>query len=172
VLWALASYGPTGRMDEAERKVRSEMKQAKDIEQRVTSARLENSFVGLMGKGIEPIISPLGYDWKLGISLITSFAAREVFVGSLATIYAAQSDESNTPLIERLKKEKRADGTPVYTLASGLSLMVFYVYAMQCMATLAVVKRETRSWKWPIVQIAIMGLLAYVGAFIIYQIFR
>jgi ferrous iron transport protein B len=175
VLWALASYGPSGKMDEAEKNVRSEMKQmskSEEIDQRVASARLENSFIGVMGKGIEPVISPLGYDWKLGISLITSFAAREVFVGSLATIYAAQSDESNTPLIERLKKEKRADGTPVYSLASGLSLMVFYVYAMQCMATLAVVKRETRSWKWPIVQIAIMGILAYVGAFIIYQIFR
>ena len=174
VLWALACYGPSDNMDEAERKVRREMKQTvntEDVEQRVASARLENSFIGLMGKGIEPLISPLGYDWKLGISLITSFAAREVFVGSLATIYAAQSDESNMRLIERLKREKRADGTPVYSLASGLSLMVFYVYAMQCMATLAVVKRETRSWKWPIVQISIMGILAYVGAFFVFQLF-
>jgi ferrous iron transport protein B len=175
ILWALASYGPSGSMDEAELKVRKESKtlsDSKEIEQLVASARLENSFIGWMGKGIEPVISPLGYDWKLGISLITSFAAREVFVGSLATIYAAQSDDSNLRLIERLRREKRSDGTPVYSLASGLSLMVFYVYAMQCMATLAVVKRETRSWKWPIVQIGIMGILAYVGAFIVYQIFR
>jgi ferrous iron transport protein B len=114
----------------------------------------------------------LGYDWKIGISLITSFAAREVFVGSLATIYSVQDDgEENRPLIKKLKAEVRPDGKPVYSLATGLSLMVFYVFAMQCMATLAVVKRETKSWKWPILQLLFMGVLAYSSAFFTYQIF-
>ena len=135
------------------------------------SAKLENSYIGIMGKGLEPVIKPLGYDWKIGISLITSFAAREVFVGSLATIYAVQEDGGeNKRLIDRMRSEKRFDGTPVYTLASGASLMVFYVFAMQCMATLAVVKRETKSWKWPLIQMAFMGTLAYLGAFITYII--
>ena len=120
-----------------------------------------------MGKAIEPVIEPLGYDWKIGISLITSFAAREVFVGSMATIYAVQDDGTrNAPLIEKMREEKRSDGTAVYSLAAGASLMVFYVFAMQCMATLAVVKRETKSWKWPLIQIGYMGVLAYLGAWI------
>jgi ferrous iron transport protein B len=125
-----------------------------------------------MGKGLEPVIAPLGYDWKIGISLITSFAAREVFVGSLATIYAVHDEsEDNERLIDRLKKELKPDGTPVYTLASGMSLMVFYVFAMQCMATLAVVKRETNSWKWPFIQIVFMGILAYSAAFFTFMLF-
>jgi ferrous iron transport protein B len=125
--------------------------------------------MGILGKSIEPVIKPLGYDWKIGISLISSFAAREVFVGSLATIYAVHA-EDNQKLLERLSKEKRSDGTLVYNLASGASLMVFYVYAMQCMATFAIVKRETKSWKWPLIQMAFMGVLAYLAAFITYQI--
>jgi ferrous iron transport protein B len=127
--------------------------------------------MGYMGRFIEPVIRPLGYDWKIGISLITSFAAREVFVGSLATIYAVHEDgDSNRRLIDRLRAEKRRDGTPVYTLASGLSLMVFYVFAMQCMATLAVVKKETMSWKWPLFQLAFMGALAYLGAMLTFNL--
>lgn len=137
----------------------------------VASAKLEHSYMGILGKGIEPVIRPLGYDWKMGISLLTSFAAREVFVGSLATIYSVhQQDDDPKPLIDRMKKEHYANGTPVYTLASGVSLLVFYVFAMQCMATLAVVKRETKSWKWPLIQLGYMGVLAYLGAFIAYQI--
>jgi ferrous iron transport protein B len=136
----------------------------------IASTKLENSYIGILGKTIEPIIHPLGYDWKIGISLITSFAAREVFVGSLATIYAVHDDGgSNKRLIDRLRAEKRPDGTPVYTLAAGVSLMIFYVFAMQCMATLAVVKRETQSWKWPLVQLAYMGILAYFGSFLSFQ---
>ena len=129
--------------------------------------------MGQIGKTIEPVIEPLGYDWKIGISLITSFAAREVFVGSLATIYAVQQDESsNKPLIERLRMEKRKDGSQVYSMATGISLMVFYAFAMQCMATLAVVRRETQSWKWPIIQLVFMGILAYVSAFAVYQFMK
>ena len=176
ILWALATYGPGDEMQYAEQKIRlegNEQQLSRDqIEHQVASAKLEHSYVGHMGKLIEPIIRPLGYDWKIGISLITSFAAREVFVGSLATIYATQDDGSeNNRLIERLKRERHANGTPVYSLASGLSLMVFYVYAMQCMATLAVVKRETKSWKWPLFQLFFMGILAYTGAYIIFNIF-
>ncbi len=124
-----------------------------------------------MGKTIEPVIRPLGFDWKIGISLISSFAAREVFVGSLATIYAVNNDSgSNQKLIEKLKNERNDKGKPVYNFASGISLMIFYVFAMQCMATLAVVKRETKSWKWPFIQIIYMGFLAYFGALISFQL--
>src|SRR5574343_102791 len=175
ILWALATFGPGDRMEKAALNAENHAKELKlsneDSERFVASAKLENSFIGIMGKGLEPVIKPLGYDWKIGISLITSFAAREVFVGSLATIYAVQEDGGeNKRLIDRMRSEKRFDGTPVYTLASGASLMVFYVFAMQCMATLAVVKRETKSWKWPLIQMAFMGTLAYLGAFITYLI--
>jgi len=175
ILWALASYGPGEQMQTAEAKIRSASTEIHlsevEVEQQVASAKLEHSYIGHLGKLIEPVIQPLGYDWKIGISLITSFAAREVFVGSLATIYATQDDGSeNNRLIDRLRREKRADGTPLFGVASGVSLMVFYVYAMQCMATLAVVKRETKSWKWPLFQLFFMGVLAYAGAFLIFNL--
>lgn len=175
ILWALASYGPGNDMLEAEKGVKIQAIKGSwtndETMSKIRSARLEHSYIGYMGKILEPAISPLGYDWKIGISLITSFAAREVFVGSLATIYATQDDgDKNLRLIDRLKRENRTDGTPVYSLASGASLMIFYVYAMQCMATLAVVKRETKSWKWPLFQLFFMGVLAYLGAFIIFQL--
>ena len=173
ILWALASFGPGNEMDEAAKQVPLAKNQdLPQYEQQVAAAKLEHSYIGHLGKAIEPVIRPLGYDWKMGISLLTSFAAREVFVGSLATIYSVQNeDDEIKPLIERLREEKRPDGTPVYSLASGLSLLVFYVYAMQCMATLAIVKRETKSWRWPLIQVGYMGILAYLGAFIVYQIF-
>jgi ferrous iron transport protein B len=175
ILWAMATFGPGDRMYKAEQKAKvhawEQHLSADETNSIVASARLENSYIGILGKGIEPVIAPLGYDWKIGISLITSFAAREVFVGSLATIYAVQGDsDDNKRLIDRMRDEKRSDGRPVYTLASGASLMIFYVFAMQCMATLAVVKRETKSWKWPLIQIAFMGVLAYIGSFITYYI--
>lgn len=175
VLWALASFGPGDDMKKAAARVEKpatadEQAQAA-YDDAVASAKLEHSYMGIMGKTIEPVIEPLGYDWKIGISLLTSFAAREVFVGSLATIYSVhQEDDDPQPLVERMRQEKHADGTPVYTLASGLSLLVFYAFAMQCMATLAIVKRETKSWKWPLVQLGYMGFLAYLGAFVTYQI--
>jgi ferrous iron transport protein B len=141
-------------------------------QQKIGSTKLANSYIGIIGKSIEPVIAPLGYDWKIGISLITSFAAREVFVGSLATIYSVHDDgEENVSLLNRMRHEKRADGTLVYTIGTGISLMVFYVYAMQCMATLAVVKRETKGWKWPLIQMGFMGVLAYVAALIAYNVF-
>jgi ferrous iron transport protein B len=175
ILWALATFGPSGKMDGAEKFVRANptFQELTEDEQNqhVAAARLESSYIGIFGKAIEPAIRPLGYDWKIGISLITSFAAREVFVGSLATIYAIQDDgEENVRLIERLKNEKSAKGESIFTLASGVSLMIFYVFAMQCMATLAVVKRETNSWKWPLIQVGFMGLMAYFGALLAFNL--
>lgn len=175
ILWALATFGPSGKMENAEKYVRANPSftqlPEEEQNQKVASARLESSFIGIFGKAIEPAIRPLGYDWKIGISLITSFAAREVFVGSLATIYAVQDDgDENLRLIDRLKAEKNNKNEPIFTLASGVSLMIFYVFAMQCMATLAVVRRETNSWKWPLIQVAFMGFMAYFGALFAFTI--
>lgn len=176
ILWALASFGPGKDMERWAKTVPAPVAQTEkaiaDYESQVASVKLEHSYMGHLGKFIEPVIKPLGYDWKMGISLLTSFAAREVFVGSLATIYSVhEADDNPKQLIDKLKIQKRDDGTPTYTLASGLSLLVFYVFAMQCMATLAVVKRETKSWKWPIVQVGYMGVLAYLGAYITFILF-
>ena len=175
ILWALATFGPSGKMENAEKYVRANPNftqlPEEEQNQKVASARLESSYIGIFGKAIEPAIRPLGYDWKIGISLITSFAAREVFVGSLATIYAVQEDgNENLRLIDRLKAEKNDKNEPIFTLASGVSLMIFYVFAMQCMATLAVVRRETNSWKWPLIQVAFMGFMAYFGALFVFTI--
>jgi len=175
LLWGLASFGPGNDMEMAAAKIplpkTTDAAAADQYNNLVASAKLEHSYMGILGKGIEPVIKPLGYDWKIGISLLTSFAAREVFVGSLATIYSVhQEDDDPKPLIDRLHEEKYPDGRPVYTLASGVSLLVFYAFAMQCMATLAVVKRETKSWKWPLIQLGYMGFMAYIGAFIAYQL--
>ena len=175
ILWALASYGPSERIENAMERARHEIAEkgytSNEKEKQLDLVEFENSYIGIMGKTIEPIIKPLGYDWKIGVALITSFAAREVFVGSMATIYAIEDDgEENRPLIEKMHQSKKPDGTPVYTLASGVSLMVFYAFAMQCMATLAVVKRETKSWKWPIFQLLYMGILAYLASWITFII--
>lgn len=175
ILWVLATYGPGDKMENAGKLAQKQAVELnlseQETDQSIASAQLENSYIGIMGKAIEPAIKPIGYDWKIGISLITSFAAREVFVGSMATIYSVQDDgEENLTLVEKMKAAKHSDGTPVYTLAAGMSLMVFYVFAMQCMSTLAVVKRETKSWKWPLIQVGYMGVLAYLGAWITFII--
>ncbi|OQD44039.1 ferrous iron transport protein B [Croceivirga radicis] len=141
------------------------------VEQEIASFKLENSFIGQAGKAIEPIVKPLGYDWKIGIAVITSFAAREVFVGTLATIYSVGSDEEET-IKNRMAAEVNANGKPLFNLATGVSLMLFYAFAMQCMSTLAIVKRETNSWKWPLYQLLFMSAIAYVTAFTAYQILK
>ena len=177
ILWAMSSFGPGNRM-KAVRQQYEQLKQqpkanAEQLDKEFATARLENSFAGILGKSIEPVIAPLGYDWKIGIALITSFAAREVFVGTMATLYSVgDQDENDLRLRDKMKAAKKEDGTPVYTLASGLSLMIFYVFAMQCMSTLAVVKRETKTWKWPIIQLIYMTGLAYVMSLIVFQIFK
>ena len=126
-----------------------------------------------MGKKIEPVIAPLGYDWKIGIALITSFAAREVFVGTMATLYSVGGDaDEETTLMNKMDKAVKVDGSRVYTLATGVSLLIFYVLAMQCMSTLAIVKRETGTWKWPVIQLLYMTGLAYVLSYIAYFLLR
>lgn len=177
VLWGLSSFGPGRKMKEIKAGI-DHIKSLPDTDQQLAdnmyqTLKLENSYAGILGKSIEPVIEPLGFDWKIGIALITSFAAREVFVGTMATLYSVgEQDENELRLRDKMKAAKREDGMPVYTLASGLSLMIFYVFAMQCMSTLAVVKRETRSWKWPLIQLVYMTGLAYVMSLIVYQLFK
>jgi ferrous iron transport protein B len=126
-----------------------------------------------MGKSIEPVIEPLGYDWKIGIAVVSSFAAREVFVGTLATIYSVGShSEEETTIKNRMNAEIRPDGKKVFNLATGISLLLFYAFAMQCISTLAIVKRETNSWKWPIIQLIFMSGFAYLSSFIAYQLLK
>ena len=171
LLWIMASYGPGKNFNQAEQIVQQDYHELNDIDLEIkkNAYKLEHSYIGILGKTIEPVISPLGYDWKIGIALISSFAAREVFVGTLATIYSVESDSEDT-IKNRMASEVRKDGSPLFNLASGISLMLFYAFAMQCMSTLAVVRKETNSWKWPMVQLFGMTLLAYLVAFSTYQI--
>ncbi len=177
LLWALSSYGPTHIMRNISEKYsvmeKNHPEKAKEIASLKKTAQLEASYAGILGHTLEPVIKPLGYDWKIGIALITSFAAREVFVGTMATLYSVGADaENNNTLREKMSAAVRQDGTKVYTLATGLSLLVFYVLAMQCMSTIAIVKRETRSWKWPMIQLGYMTVLAYVMSLLVFQLFK
>ncbi|HSU28606.1 MAG TPA: ferrous iron transport protein B [Chitinophagaceae bacterium] len=176
ILWGLCSFGPGNSM----KNVTQHYEQLKaapgadiaKLDKEYHTAKLESSYAGILGKSIEPAIAPLGYDWKIGIALITSFAAREVFVGTMATLYSVGDEKNDLMLKAKMKEAVRPDGKPVFNLATGLSLMIFYVFAMQCMSTLAVVKRETRSWKWPIIQLIYMTGLAYLMSLLVYQIFK
>ncbi|MBL7791869.1 MAG: ferrous iron transport protein B [Saprospiraceae bacterium] len=173
-LWALASFGPPGSMAAAEQEARRQSEQyGFDEHQRdnlIAANRLEASFAGQLGRAIEPAIRPLGFDWKIGIALITSFAAREVFVGTMATIYSLGGTDDEATVRDRLSKEKDPiTGELVYSPATSASLLIFYVFAMMCMSTLAVVKRETKSWKWPLIQFLFMTGLAYVSSLAVYQ---
>ena len=176
VLWAFSSFGPTEKRNKIVENytilIKNDPVNENKYQAEKSSALLENSYAGIMGRSIEPVIRPLGYDWKIGIALITSFAAREVFVGTMATLYSVgnNADENSETLRNKMNAAKRADGTPVYTTATGYSLLIFYLLAMQCMSTLAVVKRETGSWKWPIIQLVYMTGLAYLLSFIAYQL--
>lgn len=176
LLWFLASYGPGDSMMEGETQA-TVMAAAQELNEDQTanliaSKRIENSYAGHLGKIIEPVIKPLGFDWKIGIALITSFAAREVFVGTMATIYSIGSDSDERTVSALMAQEVNAiTGEPVYNFATSLSLLLFYVFAMQCMSTLAVTKRETNSWKWPMVQLVYMTGLAYLSSLVVYQLF-
>lgn len=178
VLWVLASYGPGERFNKAEEKVLEETRNMRlteqGLEDRIAAYKLENSYAGIIGKAIEPVIKPLGYDWKIGIAIITSFAAREVFVGTMATIYSIGSvgEDDAMTIKDRMKTEINPEtGGPRFTPAVGFSLLVFYTFAMQCASTVAIVYRETKGWKWPLIQLAYMTILAYVSAFAVFQIF-
>lgn len=180
LLWFLSSYGPAKKMDAVHAKYEQIGRQIADDGQQTTdkkplekeykAEKLQNSYAGILGRTIEPAIAPLGYDWKIGIALITSIAAREVFVGTMATLYSVEEENGNTSLRQKMQSARRADGSKVYSLATGISLMLFYLLAMQCMSTIAVVHRETRSWKWPLVQFVYMTVLAYVMSLIAYQV--
>lgn len=180
LIWALSSFGPKNEMQLAEQKVRQQYTntqsltetQLTEMNNAIAAQRLEYSYAGYIGKTIEPIIKPLGFDWKIGIALITSFAAREVFVGTMATIYSVGNDPENTETLTQKMKNATYTATnkPVYTTATAASLLMFYVFAMQCMSTLAVVKRETKTWKWAILQLVYMTTLAYIASFIAYNV--
>lgn len=178
LLWGLSSFGPPKKMAAVKEKydqlILQNPTQKENLEKEKGTAHLENSYAGILGKTIEPVIKPLGYDWKIGIALITSFAAREVFVGTMATLYSVgdKSDENNATLRQKMSAATWPNGSKVYTFAAGLSLLIFYALAMQCMSTLAIVKRETRSWKWPIIMLLYMTGLAYIMSFIAYQVFK
>ena len=173
LLWFMASFGPGDNFTQAEEIVKnqkgSELLTPLELETEIASYKLEHSFIGILGKSIEPAIAPLGFDWKIGIALISSFAAREVFVGTLATIYSVGNTQEET-LINRMKSERRPNGELLFDLPTGVSLMLFYAFALQCMSTLAIVKKETNSWKWPMIQLLSMTLIAYLSALIVYQI--
>jgi ferrous iron transport protein B len=176
VLWFLASNGPAS-FNNVEKEITNNIENSNlsqvEIQHKISAAKLKNSYIGIMGKAIEPAIKPLGYDWKIGIALISSFAAREVFVGTLATIYSVENDDgTNSTIKERMRAEINPEtGEKRFNLAVGMSLLIFYAFAMQCMGTLAVVKRETKSWKWPMAQLIGMGILAYIASFITFIIF-
>ena len=172
ILWALASYGPPAAMKAAEQKTEKMLLENPELnKEEIRSAqKLEASFIGHFGHFIEPVIRPLGYDWKIGIALITSFAAREVFVGTLGTIYSVGEQDFDKKLVDKMRNETFRDGNKVFNLASGFSLLVFYVFAMQCMSTVAIVYRETGGWKWPLIQLIYMSCLAWAAAFVTYNL--
>ncbi len=174
ILWVLASYGPGNSMEDASNRIKIQNPNLSGVElsNKIAGEKLENSYAGHFGKFIEPAIRPLGYDWKIGIALITSFAAREVFVGTMSTIYSlgGEIDNENATIKNRMRAEINPQtGKPMYDLALGFSLLIFYAFAMQCMSTLATTYRETKSWKYPLIQFGYMTALAYLSAFLVYQ---
>lgn len=176
ILWVLASYGPGDEFNNAEEIIKTEYASqhlSEDkLDQKIAAQKLEYSFIGITGRAIEPAIRPLGYDWKIGIAIVSSFAAREVFVGTLATIYSVGNDDEDTIKNRMAGEVNPILGGPLFNFASGISLLLFYAFAMQCMSTLAIVKRETNSWKWPVLQLIIMTSIAYITALMAFQFLK
>ncbi|MGK0296258.1 MAG: ferrous iron transport protein B, partial [Ulvibacter sp.] len=177
VLWFMASYGPGEKFNNAETIQFSKTENAgipqEELDNKVAAYKLENSYIGIMGKSIEPAISPLGYDWKIGIAIISSFAAREVFVGTLATIYSVGSTGNEDTIKNKMAAEVNPiTGKKVFNFASGISLLLFYAFALQCASTIAITRKETNSWKWPLGQLILMSAFAYIVALIAYQILK
>jgi ferrous iron transport protein B len=170
VLWFLASFGPADKMSAVDAKYKGQS--GAEVEGHIQAEKLENSYAGMLGHAIEPAIRPLGYDWKIGIGLVTSFAAREVFVGTMSTIYGLRGDADDfSSLKENMLKDRNSrTGQQVYTNATVGSLLVFYVFAMLCMSTLATTYKETKSMKWTLVQLGFMTALAYLGAWVTYNL--
>jgi ferrous iron transport protein B len=175
ILWFLGSHGPQDTFGNAEKLMTEKYKNVSDqkiIENEISSYKLENSYIGIIGKSIEPAIKPLGYDWKIGIAVVTSFAAREVFVGTLATIYSVGNSDDEGTIKNKMQSEVHEDGSKVFNFATGVSLLLFYAFAMQCASTVAVTKKETNSWKWPLVQLFFMSGFAYITALLAYQFLK
>ncbi|MEO7213521.1 ferrous iron transport protein B [Mucilaginibacter sp.] len=177
ILWVLSSYGPGDRFKNIEQKYSApqyaQSMKPDSLARVISTEKLENSYAGVLGHAIEPAIRPLGFDWKIGIALITSFAAREVFVGTMATIYSVDGDADRIDSVQqKMRNAKNPDGSPVFTLAVAFSLMMFYAFAMQCASTVAVVYRETKDWRWPAAQFAYMTALAYGAAFLVYHLLK
>jgi ferrous iron transport protein B len=177
VLWFMASYGPGKKFNNAEAILTAKNENTSlsklEFKNKVAAYKLENSYIGIMGKAIEPAISPLGYDWKIGIAIISSFAAREVFVGTLATIYSVGGNENEDTIKNKMGAEINPEtGAKIFNFASGISLLLFYAFAMQCASTLAITKKETNTWKWPLGQLIFMTGLAYIVALIAFQILK
>lgn len=178
ILWFLGSHAPGKGFDNAEKIVTENAKKQnisltqEKLETQVGTYKLENSYIGIIGKSIEPVIQPLGYDWKIGIAVVTSFAAREVFVGTLATIYSVENNDDDSTIKNKMQADVYPDGSKIFSFATGVSLLLFYAFAMQCASTVAVTKRETNSWKWPIIQLVFMSGFAYITALIAYQFLK
>jgi ferrous iron transport protein B len=177
ILWVLSSYGPGNRFEKIEQKYKqpqyTKTMTPDSLGRVISTEKLENSYAGVLGHTIEPAIKPLGFDWKIGISLITSFAAREVFVGTMATIYSVEGDADRIDSVQdKMRNAKNLQGKPVFTLAVAFSLMMFYAFAMQCASTVAVVYRETKNWRWPAAQFIYMTVLAYAASFIVYNLLK
>lgn len=176
ILWFLGSHGPKSTFGNAEKivteKVNSKTTYSTPIDAQINEYKLEHSYIGIIGKSLEPVIQPLGYDWKIGIAVVTSFAAREVFVGTLATIYSVEDADNDSTIKSKMQADVRKDGSKMFNFATGVSLLLFYAFAMQCASTLAVTKRETNSWKWPLIQLVFMSGFAYITALIAYQLLK
>lgn len=177
ILWFLSSHAPGDRMKQIENKYTSteltSTYSPAELNVKLSAEKLESSYAGMLGKALEPAIAPLGFDWKIGIALVTSFAAREVFVGTMATIYSADSKDNSRTVRDKMMTELNSQtNLPTFSFAVSFSLLIFYAFAMQCMSTLAVVYRETKSWKWPLIQFLFMGTLAYVSAFVVFHILK
>lgn len=171
ILWVLSSYAPANNFEEINEKYSNSFLTKNETNALIASDKLEASYAGIIGKTIEPILEPLGFDWKIGISLVTSFAAREVFVGTMATLYSVGDADNTLSIREKMMAAtNHKTGEKIYTKATTFSLLIFYVFAMQCMATLAIVYRETNSIKWPIIQVVYMGALAYLSSLLVYNI--
>jgi ferrous iron transport protein B len=178
ILWYLGSHSSNPSFKNAEKIVAEKAKaegkvlEKSELENITSTYKLENSYIGKIGKTIEPAIRPLGYDWKIGIAVVTSFAAREVFVGTLATIYSVGNNNDDSTIKSKMQADVRADGTKIFNFATGISLLLFYAFAMQCASTLAITKKETNTWKWPIIQLVFMSGFAYITALLAYQILK
>jgi ferrous iron transport protein B len=178
ILWYLGSHSSNASFKNAEKivvekaKAEGKVLEKSELENITSTYKLENSYIGKIGKTIEPAIRPLGYDWKIGIAVVTSFAAREVFVGTLATIYSVGNNNDDSTIKSKMQADVRTDGTKIFNFATGVSLLLFYAFAMQCASTLAITKKETNTWKWPIIQLVFMSGFAYITALIAYQFLK